>query len=826
MRKRIFLIVSCLLIALVITLTNNRTYKVIYEAKMFNDPGTTYLTRIDINFDTNKLRLSPGYTYREAMSLFERGWTYPDDAHYHNGGNAYFAYCPSDSPCEYKDAHYINSSEEYDEQVKGDRYHWVGLEPEINDCRGDNAVCEYDFENVVDENGYIKNIEVYVNGVKNNDAIVKNYNTYWHLVNAYIPIIPYNGPIVKDIDVISEANYVQRGTTSQLTADVDYYGDGGEAITWSITGNISSNTKIDSTGLLTVDHDEEANYVIVKATSNLDNTIYDEKYISLIDEPLSIDNVTITKKADTVVYGGIVYYSAVANGTGNNSVTWSLTGANNPGTTITDDGKLTVAEDETATSITLTATSVFDNTKKASIVVELKATEYVHKIEISYDTDAVVFSTKTTYGTASNVFEREWSLPENVGYDKGNNNVWFKRCETSERCELNEGIYITSSEYMVDTYTYASFEIFAKPSTNNSTNPLYDFENIKDANNYIENIEVWVNGVKRDDAIVYDYNENWRMVHVYVPITVTNGKLAQYFEFDYDTYEVYYGPETRANPIRTYNGGVIDGTITYTSSNPEIATVNNDGNVTLKKIGTCTITATASETEDYKEYSRSYTLVIESQHISPTITIPEDDYHYIGSQITPDVTVTYFDTPLVKDVDYTVTYGDNLDSGYGWVYVHPVEGSNYTFDERSNWFWIYVTTVSYDDITINPTTITYTGTAREPSVSVVVEGRTLIKDTDYTVEYSSNVSPGTAYVTIRAKGNYSGVHSLPFEIVEADKGDMNGNGKIDLTDIIILLRKYLNDDATPEEIKIGDMDDNGSIGLKDIIDLLKVYLNS
>ena len=55
---------------------------------------------------------------------------------------------------------------------------------------------------------------------------------------------------------------------------------------------------------------------------------------------------------------------------------------------------------------------------------------------------------------------------------------------------------------------------------------------------------------------------------------------------------------------------------------------------------------------------------------------------------------------------------------------------------------------------------------------------------------------------------------------------MNKNSKIDLADIIILLKKYLNDDATTEEIEMGDMDDNGSIGLKDIIELLKVYLNS
>ena len=55
-------------------------------------------------------------------------------------------------------------------------------------------------------------------------------------------------------------------------------------------------------------------------------------------------------------------------------------------------------------------------------------------------------------------------------------------------------------------------------------------------------------------------------------------------------------------------------------------------------------------------------------------------------------------------------------------------------------------------------------------------------------------------------------------------GDMNKNGKIDLADIIILLKKYLNDDATDEEIELGDMDSDGNISLKDIIILLKVYL--
>ena len=56
------------------------------------------------------------------------------------------------------------------------------------------------------------------------------------------------------------------------------------------------------------------------------------------------------------------------------------------------------------------------------------------------------------------------------------------------------------------------------------------------------------------------------------------------------------------------------------------------------------------------------------------------------------------------------------------------------------------------------------------------------------------------------------------------RGDMNKNGKIDLSDVITLLRKYLNDDATEEEVEIGDMDENENIGLKDIIILLRTYL--
>ena len=57
------------------------------------------------------------------------------------------------------------------------------------------------------------------------------------------------------------------------------------------------------------------------------------------------------------------------------------------------------------------------------------------------------------------------------------------------------------------------------------------------------------------------------------------------------------------------------------------------------------------------------------------------------------------------------------------------------------------------------------------------------------------------------------------------KGDLNKNNKIDLPDVIHLLKRYLNVvETTAEDITIGDMNEDGSIGLTDIISLLKIYL--
>ena len=72
--------------------------------------------------------------------------------------------------------------------------------------------------------------------------------------------------------------------------------------------------------------------------------------------------------------------------------------------------------------------------------------------------------------------------------------------------------------------------------------------------------------------------------------------------------------------------------------------------------------------------------------------------------------------------------------------------------------------ISKASMTLSTSTYAYDGKAKTPSVTVKVGGKTLKKDTDYTVSYSNNTKVGTAKVTITGKGNYTGSVSKTYSI--------------------------------------------------------------
>lgn len=69
-------------------------------------------------------------------------------------------------------------------------------------------------------------------------------------------------------------------------------------------------------------------------------------------------------------------------------------------------------------------------------------------------------------------------------------------------------------------------------------------------------------------------------------------------------------------------------------------------------------------------------------------------------------------------------------------------------------------------VKLSKTTLTYTGKAQKPSVTVKnSKGKALKSGTDYTVSYKNNKAVGKATATVTFKGNYSGAKTLSFTII-------------------------------------------------------------
>ncbi len=75
--------------------------------------------------------------------------------------------------------------------------------------------------------------------------------------------------------------------------------------------------------------------------------------------------------------------------------------------------------------------------------------------------------------------------------------------------------------------------------------------------------------------------------------------------------------------------------------------------------------------------------------------------------------------------------------------------------------------VNADVAFVSDESILYDGTAKTPSVSVVLKGETLIEGVDYELGYEENIQPGVGKVVIRGKGRFSDEIEVPFTIVPA-----------------------------------------------------------
>ena len=110
--------------------------------------------------------------------------------------------------------------------------------------------------------------------------------------------------------------------------------------------------------------------------------------------------------------------------------------------------------------------------------------------------------------------------------------------------------------------------------------------------------------------------------------------------------------------------------------------------------------------------------------------------------------------------------GENVGS-YA-ITLGTLSADNYTISFEGADFTIQAKEVTEPIVTLDQISYQYDGNVKEPKViSIVVDGRTLIEGTDYTVSYEDNVYVNTeAKVVINFMGNYDGTFKKYFTITQ------------------------------------------------------------
>ncbi len=178
-------------------------------------------------------------------------------------------------------------------------------------------------------------------------------------------------------------------------------------------------------------------------------------------------------------------------------------------------------------------------------------------------------------------------------------------------------------------------------------------------------------------------------------------------------------------------------------------------------IATVTVTGKGNYTG-----TKSVTFKINARDISDVTIAEVSAQTYNGSEIapTPEVTDGELNKTLVSGTDFAYSYSDNTNAGTATVTV--TGGGNYT-GSVSVTFTINACDLSEAAVTGIEESYFYTGEAIVPEPAVELDGKTLGKDTDYTITYEENTEAGTAAVTIAGCTNYTGSVKVNFEIIKA-----------------------------------------------------------
>lgn len=218
-----------------------------------------------------------------------------------------------------------------------------------------------------------------------------------------------------------------------------------------------------------------------------------------------------------------------------------------------------------------------------------------------------------------------------------------------------------------------------------------------------------------------------------------------------------------------------DRTVSWTTSDESIATVDQYGWVTAISRGVATITAA---TTDGGFTADCIVTVDIPQPVVPVTDIAfgqtKLSFSELGAQTQlrafiepPDATnqaVSWISTnPPVATVSDTglVTA---VAEGSATIIVLTADGNKTATCDVTVALPIQPVSLESAAVAVAADGLTYTGSPLKPAVTVTLEGATLAEGVDYTVSYAGNTNAGTATVTVTGAGNYVGTATASFAI--------------------------------------------------------------
>lgn len=249
--------------------------------------------------------------------------------------------------------------------------------------------------------------------------------------------------------------------------------------------------------------------------------------------------------------------------------------------------------------------------------------------------------------------------------------------------------------------------------------------------------KVYFGGTRNELRALYTFDGSVELICNYVPATQ--------IELNKTAIELHPGNTTQLTATITPSNATYD-YVVWSSNNTEVATVTADGLVEVLKEGNVTITATSVDG------FLSKTCEIEvTPKLTPTCNAPINVTATYGQSLSDVV----LDNP-----------GGNTDGLWSWASPEELVGDvgsrtfKATFNPTDTDNYIVVENIDVT-VTVEPKNISvqigdiddenYLNEQIKPSVVVNGDGRTLVLNTDYSVEYGENIYVGIGSVTVKSK---------------------------------------------------------------------------